>query len=57
MKQLVDTDESLMIRACALESMDNQCGKFKFEGSLYAVSVRLYFTRRKINQLLNRDAF
>ncbi|OTF71205.1 phenazine biosynthesis-like protein domain-containing protein-like [Euroglyphus maynei] len=32
----VDTDESLMIRACALESMDNQCGKFKFEGSLYA---------------------
>lgn len=37
--KLVETEESLVIRACSLESMDNQCGKFKFEGSLYTVSV------------------
>ena len=30
-KRLVTTGEELVIRACSLENMDNQCGNFKFE--------------------------
>ncbi|KAI2799952.1 hypothetical protein BLOT_012163 [Blomia tropicalis] len=31
----ISTGEDLVIRACSLESMDNQCGNFKFEGEIY----------------------
>lgn len=33
------SNEEIVIRACSLENMDNQCGKFKFQGeSFVAIS-------------------
>lgn len=33
--KLLSTGHELIIRACSLESMDNQCGLFKFENEVY----------------------